>query len=165
MPGKRRNTNITASVSSAQSLDATNLRLLRELIDDPRASIATLARRVGMSAPAITERLQRLHDSGVISGYRLELNPAALGLPVTAYVRVRPAAGQLARVAGLANELPQVVECHRITGDDCFLIKVHLAGIDQLDTVLDRFLAYGQTTTSLVQSTPVPLRAPRLPGD
>jgi Lrp/AsnC family transcriptional regulator, leucine-responsive regulatory protein len=143
-------------------LDATNVRILEELVAEPRLSIATLARRIGMSAPAVTERVQRLHDSGVIAGYRLDLNPVALGLNLTAYVRVRPFAGQLARIADLARSMPQVVECHRITGEDCFLLKVHLPAIDQLDTVLDRFLVYGQTTTSIVQSSPVPPRAPAI---
>ena len=102
--------------------------------------------------------------SGVIRGYRLELDPAALGLPVTVYVRVRPAAGQLPRMIELAQSLPQVVECHRITGEDCFIVKVHLDAIENLDQVLDRFLAFGQTTTSIVQSSPVPLRAPPFPA-
>jgi Lrp/AsnC family leucine-responsive transcriptional regulator len=86
-----------------------------------------------------------------------------VGLPLAAYVRVRPGPGQLARIADLARQTPQVVECHRITGEDCFLMKVHVAAIDQLEEVLDRFLAYGQTTTSIVQSSPVPLRALPLP--
>jgi Lrp/AsnC family leucine-responsive transcriptional regulator len=86
-----------------------------------------------------------------------------LGLPVTAYVRIRPSPGQLAKVAELALRTREVIECHRITGEDCFLLKVHVAEVDQLEEVLDRFLAFGQTTTSIVQSSPVPLRALPLP--
>jgi Lrp/AsnC family leucine-responsive transcriptional regulator len=78
---------------------------------------------------------------------------------VTVIVRVRPMPGQLPRLVELAREIPNVVECHRITGEDCFLMKVHLESIEVLDTVLDRFLAFGQTTTSIVQSSPVPARA------
>ena len=96
--------------------------------------MSALARRVNMSAPAVTERVQRLERAGVITGYRLEVDPAALGLPVTAFARVRPAAGQLTKVADLARSLPQVTECHRITGEDCFLIKIHAAAVDQLET-------------------------------
>jgi Lrp/AsnC family leucine-responsive transcriptional regulator len=144
-------------------LDDVNLRLLAELRDDPRLSMAALARRIGMSAPAVTERVLRLEEAGVIAGYRLDLNPAALGLPLTAYVRVRPNAGQLPRIAELARGLSDVVECHRVTGEDCFVVKIHLAAIAELDRVLDRFLLYGTTTTSLVQSSPVPLRPPPLP--
>ncbi len=145
--------------------DARNVELLRLLCGDPRIGTSELARRVGMSAPAVRERVLRLEEAGVIRGYRLELDPAALGYPVCAYVRVRPTPGQLPKVAELARALPQVVECHRVTGEDCFVMKVHLPALDQLDEVLDRFLAFGQTTTSIVQSTPVPPRGLPLPGE
>jgi len=121
-------------------------------------AMSALARRVKMSAPAVTERVQRLERAGVITGYRLEVDPAALGLPVTAFARIRPAAGQLSKVAELARSLPQVTECHRITGEDCFLIKVHASAVQELETLLDQFLIYGQTVTSIVVSTPVPPR-------
>jgi Lrp/AsnC family leucine-responsive transcriptional regulator len=143
--------------------DHRNIELLRLLRDDPRLSTSELARRVGMSAPAVRERILRLEDTGIIRGYRLELDPAALGYPVAAFVRVRPAPGQLPRLAELAQSMPEVVECHRVTGEDCFVLKVHLQSIDELDKVLDRLLAYGQTTTSIIQSTPVPLRSLPLP--
>lgn len=138
--------------------DARNVELLGLLSDDPRLGISELARRVGMSAPAVRERVLRLEEAGIIRGYRLELDPAALGFPVSAYVRVRPAPGQLPRVVELAQSLAQVVECHRVTGEDCFVLKVYLPSINGLDEVLDRFLAFGQTTTSIIQSSPVPLR-------
>ena len=118
-------------------------------------TMSALARRVKMSAPAVTERVQRLERAGVITGYRLEVDPAALGLPVTAFARIRPAAGQLSKVAELARSLPQVTECHRITGEDCFLIKVHAPAVQELETLLDQFLIYGQTVTSIVVSSPV----------
>jgi Lrp/AsnC family transcriptional regulator, leucine-responsive regulatory protein len=135
-------------------LDDVNLTILRELAADPRLGMSALARRVGMSPPAVTERVQRLTEDGVI-GFRLEVDPAALGLPVAAYVRVRPTAGQLSKVAQLAQRLPEVSECHRITGEDCFLLKVHAASIGALEETLDRFLLFGQTVSSLVVSTPV----------
>ena len=144
-------------------LDRLNVRLLAELRRDPRLTMAELGRRVGMSSPAVTERVRRLEEAGVIAGYRLEINPAALGLPIAAYIRVRPSPGQLGRVAELAQRTPEVVECHRITGEDCFILKVHIPAVDQLDRILDRFLLYGATTTSLIQSSPVPLRPPPLP--
>jgi Lrp/AsnC family leucine-responsive transcriptional regulator len=150
--------------STVSILDDVNLRLLRELGEDPRVPVAALARSIGMSAPAVAERIQRLRESGVILGYRLEVNPKALGLPIAAYIRVRPSPGQLPRVAELAVQTPEVVECHRITGEDCFLMKVHAPAIDQLEVILDRFLAFGQTTTSIVQSSPVPLRSLPLPS-
>ena len=143
--------------------DARNVELLEALLEDPRQPVTRLAATVGMSAPAVKERLNRLEDAGVIRGCRLELDPAALGWPITAYVRVRPAPGQLPKIAELARAMPQVVECHRVTGEDCFIVKVHLDALEHLDVILDRFLQYGQTTTSIVQSTPVPLRTPPLP--
>ena len=139
-------------------LDAVNRRLLQELVAEPRITMSALARRVGMSAPAVTERVQRLERAGVITGYRVEVSPAALGLPVTAFVRIRPAAGQLAKIAGLARQTPEVSECHRISGEDCFLVKVHAPAIEDLEQTLDRFLTYGQTISSIVVSTPVPPR-------
>lgn len=120
--------------------------------------MAELARRVGMSAPSVTERVQRLERLGVITGFRMEVDPAALGMPVTALVRIRPGPGQLPKIAEEARNTPQVVECLRITGEDCFLMKVHGPSIGQLEEILDRFLLYGQTTTSIVVSTPVPAR-------
>lgn len=146
------------TTGQADLLDGINRRLLAELHADPRITMSALARRVSMSAPAVTERVQRLERAGIITGYRLEVDPAALGLPVTAFARVRPAAGQLSKVAEFARALPQVTECHRITGEDCFLIKVHAPAVEQLETVLDQFLLYGQTVSSIVVSTPVPPR-------
>ncbi len=145
--------------------DPKNLELLRLLRRDPRAAVADLARGISMSAPAVRERLQRLEEAGIISGTTLELDPDALGYPVLAFVRVRPAPGQLNKVIELVRGIPQVVECHRVTGEDCFVIKLRMPAIDQLDSVLDRFLAYGQTTTSIVQSTPVPRRGLPLPDE
>jgi Lrp/AsnC family leucine-responsive transcriptional regulator len=162
-PSDQRDTTSLAYEPASPLLDAVNRRLLLALRDDPRLPIAALARCVGMSPPAVAERVRRLEEAGVIRGYRLDVDPVALGLPLTAYVRVRPNAGQLGRVAALAQEIPEVVECHRITGEDCFILKVHLPAVDQLDRVLDRFLRFGTTTTSLVQSSPVPLRPPPLP--
>jgi len=149
---------VTLSDSSAL-LDDVNRCLLRELHAEPRITMSALARRVGMSAPAVTERVQRMERTGVITGYRMDVSPAALGLPVAAFARIRPAPGQLPKIAELAAELPEVSECHRITGEDCFLVKVHAAAIEDLEKTLDRFLLYGQTVTSIVVSSPVPPRA------
>lgn len=148
---------------SHRGLDTINIRLLAELRENPRLSISELGRRIGMSSPAVAERIRRLEESGVIRGYRLELDPVALGLPIAAYVRVRPNPGQLLRIAELARAIPEVVECHRVTGEDCFILKAHLPAIDQLDRLLDRFLVYGTTTTSIIQSSPVPPRSLPLP--
>lgn len=144
-------------------LDQVNLRLLAELQADPRISMSALARRVDMSAPAVTERVQKLEQAGVIAGYRVELSPSALGMPVTALVRVRTLPGQLDRFAEFVGTVPQVVECYRTTGEDCFIAKVVLPAVDALEDLLDRFMVYGTTTTSLVLSTPVAHRSAPLP--
>ncbi len=164
MPEDQRESLVFSYNAAAVMLDDINARILAELRDDPRLAMTELGRRVGMSSPAVTERVRRLEEAGVIRGYRLDIDPVALGLPLTAYLRIRPNPGQLARVADLARAIPEIAECHRITGEDCFILKLHLPEMEQLDRVLDRFLMYGTTTTSIVQSTPVPLRPPPLPG-
>jgi Lrp/AsnC family leucine-responsive transcriptional regulator len=146
-------------------LDAVNRRLLGELQTDGRLSLAELGRRVGLSAPAVGERLQRLQRAGVVRGYRAELDPAAVGFPLGVIIRVRPAAGELPKVAELARQTPEVVECHRITGEDCFFMKLHLRDVAHMEEVIDRFLLYGQTTTSIVQSSPVAARGLPLDPD
>jgi len=145
-------------------LDARNVQILALLAGNPRMSVSELARGVGMSAPATRERIQRMEEAGVIRGCRLEMDPAALGYPITAFIRVRPMPGKLPKIAELALAMPQVTECHRITGEDCFVLKVSLDSLDNLDVILDQFLVYGQTTTSIVQSTPVAPRHLPLPG-
>jgi Lrp/AsnC family leucine-responsive transcriptional regulator len=145
--------------------DQRNVVLLGILRRNPRISTSALARQVGMSAPAIRERLHRLEEAGVIKGYRLEVDPAALGYPIALVMRVRTLPGKAAKVAELALRLPQVVECHRVTGEDCFIIKAHIEAIDQLERLQARFAAYGQTITALIQSSPVPQRSLPLPGD
>jgi Lrp/AsnC family transcriptional regulator, leucine-responsive regulatory protein len=144
-------------------MDEVNRRLLTELRANPRATMSALAREVGMSAPAVTERVHRLEEAGVITGYRVEIDPAALGLPVAAFARIRPTPGQLPKIAALARCSPEVSECHRITGEDCFLIKLHAPSIQALEETLDRFLVHGNTVTSIVVSSPVPLRDLPLP--
>jgi len=149
--------------SDESLLDPVNRRLLGLLSENARVSTSELARQVDMSAPAVRARLARLEESGVIRGYRADIDPAALGLPVAAWVRVRPGPGQLAKVTELAQASPQVSECHRVTGEDCFLLKVHAPSIPDLESVLDGFLLFGQTTTAVVVTTPVAPRPPALP--
>jgi Lrp/AsnC family leucine-responsive transcriptional regulator len=151
LPANRRNND--------EIVDETNRRLLAELQQDARLSLAELGRRVGLSPPAVAERLQRLEDAGVITGYRAEVDPRALGYALSAVLRVRPIPRQLAKIAQLARDTPEVVECRRITGDDCYVMSLHVRSVEHLEEVLDRFALFGQTTTSIVQSSPVPRRA------
>jgi Lrp/AsnC family leucine-responsive transcriptional regulator len=151
-----------ANAYEAKLLDPVNLRVLGELVSEGRIAMAELGRRVGLSAPAVADRVQRLERAGVIAGYHAELDPRALGFAVSAVVRIRPSPGQLQRIPEVAREAPEVAECHRITGDDCYLLRLHLRSIDDLEDVLDRFTPYGLTTTSIIHSTPVPRRGPPL---
>jgi Lrp/AsnC family transcriptional regulator, leucine-responsive regulatory protein len=148
---------------SSLLFDPVHVQILRALSANPRIPNAELARLVGMSGPAVRERVQRLEEVGLIRGIRLELDPALMGYPVALMVRIRPMPGQIQKIIELARNTPRVVECHRITGEDCFLMRLHLESIDLLDGVLDTFLLYGQTTTSIIQSSPVPLRPLPLP--
>jgi Lrp/AsnC family leucine-responsive transcriptional regulator len=143
-----------------QRLDDTDRRILSELTANGRIAFAELGRRVSLSPPAVAERVQRLERSGVITGYRAEVDPRGLGYEMTAIVRIRPAPGQLRRIPELAAEIPAIGECHRITGEDCFFLKVHLRSIEELSPLLDRFLAYGETSTSLINASPIPRRDP-----
>ena len=144
-------------------LDQVDLRLLEELQREPRLTKTELGRRIGMSSPAVSERVRRMEESGIILGYRMDVNPAALGLSIAAYIRIRPNPGQLPKIADLAQQIPEVVECHRITGEDCFILKVYIPAMNQLDRLLDIFQLYGLTTTSIIQSSPVPSRNLPLP--
>jgi Lrp/AsnC family transcriptional regulator, leucine-responsive regulatory protein len=143
-----------------QVIDGTDRRILSELSADGRVSLAELGRRVSLSPPAVAERVGRLERAGVITGYHAAIDARALGYQLTAIVRVKPAARQLPRIPELAAVIPEISECLRITGEDCFFLKVHLRSIDELSPLLDRFLRYGSTTTSIVNDAPIPGRQP-----
>ena len=139
-------------------LDQTGRRIVAELQADARLSLAELGRRVNLSPPAVAERVQRLERAGVITGYHAAVDPKALGYTIAAVVRVAPAVRELDRIRQVARETPEVVECHRITGEDCFFMKANVRDVEHLEEVIDRFVIFGQTTTSIVQSSPVPGR-------
>jgi Lrp/AsnC family leucine-responsive transcriptional regulator len=145
---------------SDQQLDATNRQLIAALQADARLSLAELGRRVGLTAPAVGERLARLEEAGVIRGYHADVDPRALGYDLGVILRIRPAARMIPKVAELAQRTPEVTECHRVTGDDCFIIRLHVRDVLHLEELIDRFVPYGQTTTSIMQSSPVPGRGP-----
>ena len=157
------NGNVPVSAHASSPIDDVDRQILRELAADGRLPIAELGRRVSLSSPAVAARVKRLERERVITGYRAEIDPRALGYQLTAIVRIKPAPGKLPRIAELASEIPEISECHRITGEDCFYLKLHLRSIDELSGLLDRFLVYGQTTTSIVNGSPIPRRDPPIP--
>lgn len=141
-------------------IDPIDRKIIAELSGNGRVPFAQLGRRVNLSSPAVAERVQRLERAGIITGYRAEIDPRALGYSLTAIVRIKPAGGQLSKIPKLALEIPEVGECHRITGEDCFYLKIHLRSIEELSSILDRFLVFGETTTSLINASPIPRRDP-----
>lgn len=138
--------------------DSTNRRLLGELQANARLSLAELGRRVGLSAPAVAERMDKLEREGVILGYHARINPRAVGYDLSAVIRVRPAPRELPKVAEVAQRTPEIVDCRRITGEDCFIMTAHVRDVEHLEEVIDALAVFGQTTTSIVQSAPVPGR-------
>jgi Lrp/AsnC family transcriptional regulator, leucine-responsive regulatory protein len=142
------------SSQTFEMLDGIDLRIIHELQDDARLRIAELGRRVGLSPPAVAERMRRLEDCGVLA-FRAEVNPRALGYAIAAIVRVSPLGGHVHAIPDIARQTPEVTECYRITGEDCFFMKLYLRSIEDLEPILDRFTAHGRTTTSIVHSVPV----------
>ena len=142
------------STQAFEPLDALDRRLLAELQTDTRMRVAELARRVGLSPPAVADRLRRLEDTGVVT-FRTEVNPRALGYTLSAIVRVSPVSGHVHAIPDIARQTPEITECYRITGEDCYFMRLYLHSIDDLEPILDRFVAHGRTTTSIVHSAPV----------
>lgn len=140
------------------SPDATDWRILDALQRDGRASFADLARTVAMSASAVTERVRRLEELGVISGYSAVVDPERLGLPILAFVRLRYPTGNYKPFHDLLATTPQIVEAHHTTGDDCFVLKVTARSMRHLEEVTGRISGLGSVTTSVVYSSPLPRR-------
>lgn len=143
-------------------LDEVDRRLVEALSADGRLSLKELAGIVGLSSPSTSERLKRLEDRGVIKAFTVELSPAALGYTLQAIVRVRPLPGKLHVVERLIAAMPEVVECDKVTGEDCYIARLHVRSIGELDTLLDRIADKAETNTSIVKSQPVGRRNPPL---
>src|SRR5262249_41827155 len=118
--------------SENRPLDDTDMRLLRALADDARITVTRLARTVGLSPPSVSERMKRLEEDGGSEGDAAKISPRALGFPVAAWLRVRPRPGQLQKVSEILQELPQIVECDRVTGEDCFIARAYAASVEDL---------------------------------
>lgn len=134
-------------------LDSTDCKLLGCLQEDARLSFRALGRRVGLSQPAVADRVRRLEHAGVLTGYRGQIDRAAAGLPIAAFLRVRCTTDKFKAVQRLACDLPAVLECHHVTGEDCFLVKVTAAAMSDLEATIERFREHGETVSSVVLST------------
>ncbi|MDN7674229.1 Lrp/AsnC family transcriptional regulator [Burkholderia oklahomensis] len=150
------------SPPAASTPDSIDRELLRALADDARQPVSELARRVGLSAPSTADRLRRLEAQGVIARFTVELDPRALGYTLQAIVRVKPLPGQLHLVEELLRRIPEFVECDKVTGDDCFVCRLYLRSIEQLDGILAKVTERAETSTAIVKSTPVARRLPPL---
>jgi len=144
---------------TVESLDDTDWRLLEALQDDGRASFADLGRLVGLSPSAVTERVRRLEERGVITGYRCEVDPEQLGLPITALVRLRYPHGNYKPFRDLLATTAEVTEAHHVTGEDCFVLTVRARSMRHLEKVTGRIAGLGAVTTSVVYSSPLPRRS------
>ncbi|MEM7739661.1 MAG: Lrp/AsnC family transcriptional regulator [Pseudomonadota bacterium] len=143
-------------------IDDVDARILEALVHNARISIAELARTVGMSAPSVSERVRRLEETGAITGYTAIVNPAVLGRPLAIMLRIRPVPGKLREVADLIKNIPDIVECVRVTGEDCYVARAHVRSVDDLEALIDRIVPHSMTTTSIIQSSPVERRLPPL---
>ncbi|RMI36081.1 Lrp/AsnC family transcriptional regulator [Streptomyces triticirhizae] len=143
---------------TAVSLDETDRRILDALQRNGRASYAELARAVAMSPSAVTERVRRLEESGVIAGYTAVLDPERLGLPILALVRLRYPTANYKPFHDLVDATPEIVEAHHVTGEDCFVVKVLARSMRHLEQIMGRVAGLGSVTTSVVYSSPLPRR-------
>lgn len=137
------------------NLDRVDAMILRELSRDSRIPRAELARRVGLSAPSVADRVRRLEDAGVITGYGARIDPARLGYSLTILIRARPLPGEMNRMIEAIRETPQIVACDRVSGDDCFVARAHVRDVVEMEAVIDRIVPFGATNSSIVQSAPV----------
>ncbi|RWB51738.1 MAG: Lrp/AsnC family transcriptional regulator [Mesorhizobium sp.] len=144
------------------ALDETDRALLGALAEDARRPVSELARLVGLSAPSTAERIRRLEAQGVIERFTVQLDPRALGFTLQAIVRVKPLPGQLHLVEEVIRRIPEFVECDKVTGDDCFICRLYLHSIEQLDEILSKVTERAETSTAIVKSTPVGRRLPPL---
>ncbi len=151
----RQQTRRQQSPEPTHALDSIDLSLIEELQSNARTSFAELARRVHLSTPAVIDRIHRLEQTGVILRYRAEIDPAALGLPVRAFVKVTVAGDRLGSFARVARDIPEILECHRVTGNESFIVQVAVRDMNHLEAVIDSLMPYVATNTSMVLNSPV----------
>lgn len=147
-----------------EMLDTIDQRILEALSRNSRMPLKALAEIAGLSSPSAAERVRRLEDRGVISGFTISLGLAVLGYPLQAIVRVRPLPGQLHIVERLIQETPEFIECDKVTGDDCFIARLVVRSMGELDGILDKIAERAETNTSMVKASPVERRLPPFKG-
>lgn len=140
--------------------DEKDQQLINALMEDSRRSLKALAQISGLSSPSVAERLRKLEERGVLKGYGVEVDPRAFGYQLQAIVRIRPLPGQLHEVERQIQATPQFTECDKVTGEDCFIARLHVRSMEQLDEILDHINVYALTNTAIVKKTTVKRRLP-----
>jgi Lrp/AsnC family leucine-responsive transcriptional regulator len=138
-----------------RQLDDIGWKIVAELQQDARISYAELARRVNLSTPTVMERVRRLEQCGIITGYHAEIDLAKVGLPVVAFVGVNIVGEMVKKFATFAQNRPEVMECHRVSGAECFVLKVAVGSVADLEGLLDSFVPYVSIRTAVVLSSPL----------
>ena len=140
--------------------DAIDQVLINALMEDSRRSLKALAQISGLSAPSVSERLRRMEERGVLRGYTVDIDPRAFGYQLQAIVRIRPLPGQLQEVERQIIAIPEFTECDKVVGDDCFIARLHVRSMEQLDSLLDRLYTVAETNTAIIKKSPVKRRLP-----
>lgn len=148
--------------NAAIGLDETDQRMLEALARNARISLKELAEAAGLSSPSAAERLRRLEERGIISAFTVDIAPEAIGYPLQAIVRIRPLPGQLHVVERIIQDTPEFIECDKVTGDDCFIGRLVVRSMGELDGILDKITERAETNTSMIKATPVKRRLPPL---
>lgn len=136
-------------------IDEIDWKIIKELQDNARTSFAELGRRVGLTTPAVIERVRKLEDAQIITGYRAEIDTAKVGLPITAFIRMSISGVDYSKIIEVAEKTDEILECHRGTGNDSFIMKIAVSDVGHLQNLIDKLTPYGITTTSIVLSSPV----------
>lgn len=139
-------------------IDEIDWKILKELQENARISYAELGRRINLTTPAVIERIRKLEDAKIIVGYRAEIDTAKVGLPITAFIRMSISGVDYSKIIDVAEKSKEVLECHRGTGGDSFILKVAVGDVEHLQNLIDKLTPYGITTTAIVLSSPVKSR-------
>jgi Lrp/AsnC family transcriptional regulator, leucine-responsive regulatory protein len=143
-------------------LDEIDRRIIATLAADARMSLKELAARAGLSSPSASERLRRLEERGIVTGFTVEISPKAMGFELQAVVRIRPLPGMLHAVERLLQDTAEIVECDKVTGEDCFVARLYVRSMEQLDSILDSMSAKAETNSAIVKAQPIKRRLPPL---
>jgi Lrp/AsnC family transcriptional regulator, leucine-responsive regulatory protein len=154
-----------SNLKNDKLLDQIGWKLLNELQINGRLSYAELGRRVGLTTPAVVERVKRMEEAGIIVGYHADIDPMRVGMPITAFIRMSVVGDVFSRITSAVKNFPEVVECHRGTGADSFIMKVHVRSVEHLESLIDRLTPFGTTSTSIVLSSPVERREIQKPEE